>query len=203
MKPDDPRNPDRLRDVLHRGDPALGDPGLRPDEIQRMRRAILTAEPEPRRAFLAPAWVTAAATLILAAAFWQLRGPAPIVEPPEPRRRPAETVEPSMVTGDAPAPRRPEIAEPRETAPLHPATVRPARASPAAEPPAVLPEVRARAEPPLFSDPAVGEAGLEEEALPRQVQLIAPGGTRILWVLHSEPISTHEAAPPRPEEKTE
>ena len=58
---------DDLRSILRKGDPAAGEPGLTPEEFQGMRRAVLSAVPEPRRrGWLVPAMVTAAA-LILAA----------------------------------------------------------------------------------------------------------------------------------------
>lgn len=73
-----------LKDVLRKGDPAAGDPGLSPEEIQAMRRTVLSAVPEPRRrGWLVP--LTAAAVLILAAvlalSLW--RQPAP--EKPAPQ----------------------------------------------------------------------------------------------------------------------
>ena len=66
---DDPRS------ILRKGDPAAGEPGMTPEEVQGMRRTVLSAVPEPRRrGWLVPAMVTAAAALILAVALilWQL-----------------------------------------------------------------------------------------------------------------------------------
>src|SRR5688572_32383391 len=40
---------DELRSILRKGDPAAGDSGLTPEEVQGMRRTVLSAVPEFRR----------------------------------------------------------------------------------------------------------------------------------------------------------
>src|SRR5688500_2072177 len=67
---------DELRSILRKGDPAAGDPGLTPDEVQVMRRTVLSAVPEPRRrGWLVPAMVTAAALILAAVIALSLRQP--------------------------------------------------------------------------------------------------------------------------------
>jgi len=166
-----------LRRILLKGDPAAGDSGLHPEEVRAMRRAVLTAAPEPRRRFLpvpvAAGLIVALGLVALTVLWWrpvELPAPAreperiavvtappvsepvaPAVAPPVPEPVPEKTAEP-MVARKPVRPRQP--------------LVRPAPApSPEPEPPIVL----AQAEPET-----------------RQVQFSTPGGTRIIWVLSSE-----------------
>ena len=74
---------DELRQRLRRGDPAADGSEPRPDEIARMRRAVLAAAEEaPRRLVWVPALV-AAAVLLVAVAGWVLvrgsRAPEPVL----------------------------------------------------------------------------------------------------------------------------
>ena len=160
---------DRLRDVLREGDPAAGDPGLSPEEVQSMRRTVLSAVPEPRRrGWLVPALATAAA-LILAAVLvlWQT---APGT-PPEPG---------------------PVVAAPVTPAPT-PEPVRPAPA-PQPEPPVRIAEEKPEEQPePLAAAPAIPVVPEQQAVLPaasaapeeqRQIQFSTPGGTRVIWMLN-------------------
>ncbi|MEA2560876.1 MAG: hypothetical protein QOH06_2380 [Acidobacteriota bacterium] len=144
---------DDLRSILRKGDPAAGNPGLTPEEVQGMRRTVLSAVPEPRRrGWLVPAMVTAAALVlaaVIALSLWQpVRPPLPlagegvvVVEktPPQPSPAPQE--------------REPEKKPLRRRAP---------------EP---APVVVAQAESP------------EAPHGSTQIQFSTPGGTRIIWVL--------------------
>jgi len=160
-------NDERLRQILRQGDPAGGDEGLTPDEARAMRRTVLTAIPERKRRLLPVfALAGAAATAVLIAV---------LLLRPEPARPPAP---PRIAT--APAPPRPPIAQlPAQPAPRppqeeergpvhrhrHPYHRRPAAPAP--------PEVH---------DTVASLTTAEPE---RQVQLTAPGGTRIIWILKS------------------
>lgn len=161
-----------LKDVLRKGDPAAGDPGLSPEEVRAMRRTVLSAVPEPRRrGWLVP--VVTAAALILAAvlglSLWH--------QPAQPTRlaeeRRAEVPSPAQrgrvgEGSSSPAPKGPlPFPPPRQGAgegASHPARdVKVARVHPR---PAPKPE------------PAV--AVVETQ----QIQFSTPGGTRVIWVLN-------------------
>jgi hypothetical protein len=219
-----PREP--WRTALREGDPARRAPNLDAQEIERMRRAVLAAAPEPRRRFvLTPVWgaALAAAALILAMGvgrpLWdRLRvdvvaeGPRAVspVSPPAstPRVRPDRPIPPAPAVSPAPPAATPSARPvarpvPRPRTP-EPETVPAQTVEPA---PDFAPG------PDLLEDPASGEA-LDSAALatetddtaadlPRQVQFSTPGGTRIIWVLAAEDHPTAEAAPSRPEEKSE
>ncbi|MFL6198520.1 MAG: hypothetical protein ACJ76J_05065 [Thermoanaerobaculia bacterium] len=160
-------NDEKLREILRQGDPAAGDPGLTPEEVQGMRRAVLSAVPEPRRrGWLVPALATAAALIVAAVIAVSLWPSSPkevvAVRPPLP------------LAGEG---RGEGSVQPEKTPPL------PSPAAQEREPPArprkkkivhhePEPVVVAQVEP-----PAAPEA-------PHQIQFSTPGGTRIIWVLH-------------------
>ncbi len=171
---------ERLHTALRRGDPAAGEPDLAPEEVRAMRRAVLSAVPEPRRSIrLVPAFAFAsvlAVAFVVGLAIYRSLGPGPV--PPEPRiaDRPAA---PPPVS----APKPPETSAPPE------ASVRIATATPPAlEPvrPRRLHRAVRRFDPapliPSAPDRPVEESHTEEP-LTRQVQFDTPGGTRIIWML--------------------
>jgi len=154
---------DDLRSILRKGDPAAGEPGLTPEEVQGMRRTVLSAVPEPRRrGWLVPAMVTAAAlalAAVIALSLWQPvrpplplagegRGEGPVMEAKKPPPQPSPA---SRERGPEPpsAPRKKKVVRPEPE-----------------------PVVLAKAEPP---EPPRGST---------QIQFSTPGGTRIIWVLH-------------------
>lgn len=159
---------DRLRDLLREGDPAAGDPGMSPEEVQAMRRTVLSAVPEPRRrGWLVPVLATAAA-LILAAVvvLWRMAPEAPgTPETPEPGPVMAAPVAPVPV----PEPIRPEPAP-----------------QPAPEPPVRVAEEKPEEQPePLAAAPAEQQAVLPDAPEgQRQIQFSTPGGTRVIWMLN-------------------
>jgi hypothetical protein len=154
-------NDERLRQRLREGDPATGENGLNPGEIHAMRRAVLTAAPEPRRRLLPALALAAAAAAALLIALFALR-PASVQPPAPPRIAAVPALQPSPIRTELPARgekkkksiqrRRHLRAAPQETATL-------AALDPAGTPP--------------------------EEPGIRQIQFSTPGGTRIIWTLTS------------------
>jgi hypothetical protein len=157
-----------LKDVLRKGDPAAGDPGLSPEEIQAMRRTVLAAVPEcrrhGRRGWLIPI-IAATAVLVLAAvlalSLWQTAPvevarqvvpsppwpPSPASPPPSPGEGGTEKPSPS-----------PKIERVGRRRPLH-----------------------------RNGGEGRGEGGRDQIAQlepPRQIQFSTPGGTRVIWMLH-------------------
>jgi len=172
-------NDERLRDVLRGADPATGEPGLAPEEVQAMRRAVLTAVPEPRRRWIP---ITALAGSALAALLLAVLLLMPNSEgPAAPPRQPARVVEkPRPVPAPVPAPVEPivvaeEPEKPRQTrTPLRKPAPRPAPVAIAATTQEATPEL----------PPVQPEATIAAET--RQIQFSTPGGTRIIWVLTSD-----------------
>lgn len=158
---------DRLRDLLREGDPAAGDPGLSPEEVQAMRRTVLSAVPEPRRrGWLVPALATAAA-LILAAVLVLWRTAPEVPDTPKPGPVVAAPVTPAPVPEPvlpAPAP------QPEPEPPVRIAAEKPEERP---EPPAATPA--------LPEQQAVLPAAPEGQ---RQIQFSTPGGTRVIWMLN-------------------
>ncbi len=166
---------ERLGETLRQGDPASGETGLAPVEIQAMRRAVLSAVsetvPEPRRSFrLAPAFAAGAVavlSLVVALSLWRMHGPEPgrpvspaVPAPAVPSPVPSPVQSPDVVAVISPPP------------PVH--TVRRRERTRVKE---------MRAVPPAVPSPDP-ETEPEEATVPmRQVQFSAPGGTRIIWLL--------------------
>lgn len=161
-------NDERIRQRLREGDPATGEGGLNLEEIHAMRRAVLTAVPEPRRRLLPALALAGAAAASLLIAFFALR-PGPVPPPAPPR---VAAVPPPRTTPPAPAPR---ISPPPRTEP-------PAREEKKRRP-------AHRRHLPAAPRETVTLAALEpagnppEEPGVRQVQFSTPGGTRIIWML--------------------
>ena len=159
-------NEERLRQYLRKGDPATGENGLNPGEIHAMRRAVLTAAPEPRRRLL-PALALAGATAALIAVFVLRPASVPPPAPPRiaavpPRPAPPQRISPPPRTEP---PAREEKEETRKKPPhrrRHPRTT--------AQETATLAALESAGNPP-------------EEPGIRQVQFSTPGGTRIIWML--------------------
>ena len=168
---------EELRSILRKGDPAAGDPGMTPEEIQAMRRAVLAAVPErKRRGWLVPV-LAGAAALIVAAVIAVSLWPAPSKE--------VVAVRPPAVR-----PPLPLAGEGRGEGP-----VVQAEKTPPHRPSAGLPASREREPPPtprkkrvVHHEPEpVVVAQVEPSATPEathQIQFSTPGGTRIIWVLH-------------------
>lgn len=156
---------DELRSILRKGDPAAGEPGLSPEEIQGMRRTVLSAVPEPRRrGWLVPVLAGAAALIVAVVIFLWLTPSKEVVavRPPLPLagegRGEGSVVAKTTPPLPSPAPQEREPPPtPRKKKVVH------------HEP---EPVVVARVEPPATP------------AAPHQIQFSTPGGTRIIWVLH-------------------
>jgi hypothetical protein len=171
----------RLRELLQKGDPAAGEPGLSTEEVQAMRRTVLNAVPERRRFALIPSLATGAAValaVLLAVVLW--RGGEPQgIRPPEEKvaARPA---------APPPLPEPPAAPEPRPAEEPEPVTepVRKRQAAPriTPPPPPVLPEPEPLTELASVSEPSLPEPG-PEEPRGRHVEFSTPGGTRVIWVL--------------------
>ena len=172
-------NDERLRDVLRGADPAAGEPGLAPEEVQAMRRAVLTAVPEPRRRWIPFAALagSALAALLLAVLLLMPDSEGPAAPPHQPAR---VAEKPRPAPQSVPAPVEPVVAEkptPRET--------RTPRKRPAPEPaPMAIAEAAPEATPELPPIEPEVEATIAAET--RQIQFSTPGGTRIIWVLTSD-----------------
>lgn len=163
-------NPLNLQDRLREGDPAAGE-ALTPEEVRTMRRAVLTAAPEPRRwSVLVPLMAGAAAMLavLVALALWRARTEPVVEAPPVVAVAPPVRLPQPPVVEETPDPAPPPVPVEREV----PKPVR--RPEPVPEVP-VLPEATDT----LASAPA-------EEPGSRQIQFSTPGGTRIIWVLTSD-----------------
>ena len=162
---------DELRSVLRKGDPAAGEPGLTPEEVQGMRRVVLSAVPEPRRrGWLVPVMAGAAALILAAVIALSLWQPEPLqeaVRPPLPLagegRGEGSVVQPEK-TPPLPSP----AAQEREPPPA-PEKKKRVRRAPKPEPVVV-----AQVEPPVVPEAPHG---------PTQIQFSTSGGTRIIWVL--------------------
>jgi len=165
-------NDERLRQRLREGDPATGENGLNPGEIHAMRRAVLTAAPEPRRRLLPAFALAGAAAAAIVIALFAL-GPDPVQPPAPPRiaavpaQPPAPTAlrQPSATRTEPPTPNE-EKKEKKRPIPRR----RHLRAAP--EETATLAALDPAGNPP-------------EEPGIRQIQFSAPGGTRIIWTLTS------------------
>ena len=153
---------EKLREILRKGDPAAGDPGLSPEEIQGMRRAVLAAVPEPRRrGWLVPAMVGAAA-LILAVALILWRPESEVVEavrPPLPLAGEGRGEGP-VVQAEKKTPPRPSPA--------------PQEREPPPSPKKKKKTVRRAPEPVVVA---------QAELPSTQIQFSTPGGTRVIWML--------------------
>lgn len=170
-------NDERLRGLLREGDPAAGDPGLAPEEIRAMRRAVLTAIPEPRRRWIPIAALAGSvlAALLLAVLLLSPDSEGPAAPPRQPARmaeKPRSAPEPAPVRPPAPEPVVEEPERPRETR-------EPRKRQPKTETAPVIAE-----ETPAPS-PVEPEA-VATVAETRQIQFSTPGGTRIIWVLTSD-----------------
>lgn len=161
---------DRLRRLLRQADPAARTPGLPAADARGIRRRMLDEAERAERRWLAgwlfrPAWAAAAAALVLVVVLvlvWR-SGEAPAPSTPEP---PVQTV---ATPREPSSPETPTPATEPEDSPREPRA----------------PEPRlARAEPAGASS---SETASNQRSR-RQVQMEAPGGTRIVWVL--DPDST-------------
>jgi len=156
-------NDERLRQILRQGDPAGGDGGLTPEEARAMRRTVLTAVPERRRRLLPLlALAGAMATAVLIAVL--LLRPEPAKAPaPRIATAPAPPAPPAVQTRAEPAPPAQKAEDQRPVHHRHQHHHR-------------------RPTVPIAQDAL---ASLETAEPERQVQLTAPGGTRIIWILKS------------------
>ena len=158
---------EKLREILRKGDPAGGDPGMTPEEVREMRRVVLSAVPErKRRGWLLPVMAGAAALIlaaVIALSLWQPEPPEEAVRPPLPRAGEGRG-EGAVVVEKKTPPHRPSAGLPapqeREPPPAPKRKKKTVRREPA-------PIVVAQAEPPST-----------------QIQFSTPGGTRIIWVLN-------------------
>jgi hypothetical protein len=202
---------DRLRELLRDTDPARGVPELGEGETAWLRQRVLRAARERRAPLPRRAWVLAGAAALLALAIGLLQ--TTVVDrpgaPPAPPRAPAraersphqgpsstrrgadgQLAPPSLQAASATA-SEPHSARPATdatpTAELaargaHEVAAAASRPQPSAKPPA-------RRHPRATGDgaerePAIAQAAVEHH--PYQLQLTAPGGTRIVWVLAAD-----------------
>jgi hypothetical protein len=171
-------NDERSNDLnrrLRAGDPFAGESGLTPEEVRAMRRAVLTAQPEPRRRLLpalAMAGAAAAALLIAVLAFRPGPGASPQPQPAPQRAAVAvpEAARP-VVVAEQPRPAvTTEMSEkPTETRRAH---LRRHRRPSAAETPS-----------PDTALAALHPAAPDDGTAIREIQFSTPGGTRIIWTL--------------------
>ena len=158
---------EKLREILRKGDPAGGDPGMTPEEVREMRRVVLSAVPErKRRGWLLPVMAGAAALIlaaVIALSLWQPEPQEEAVRPPLPRAGEGRG-EGAVVVEKKTPPHRPSAGLPapqeREPPPAPKRKKKTVRREPA-------PIVVAQAESPST-----------------QIQFSTPGGTRIIWVLN-------------------
>lgn len=156
---------DELRSILRKGDPAAGDPGLTPEEVQAMRRTVLSAVPEPRRrGWLVPAMATAALILaaVIALSLWPTPKEEVVAVRPPAIRPPLPLAEEGR--GEGPV-------QPEKTPPHRPSAGRPA---PQEREPPPSPQVQEEPEPIVLA---------QAETPSTQIQFSTPGGTRVIWVL--------------------
>jgi hypothetical protein len=156
--------PDRLRHVLRQGDPAAQEPGLTQDEVHTMRRAVLTATPEPRRQFTWFPLVATGSAALLALALAVYLGPwhrPPAIGTPAPVR--VAAVPTPMATPSVP--QAPELVPVKISRPMHRRPVRVHKLSP----------IRQNDAPMLVASLPV-----------REIQFSTPGGTRVIWELSTE-----------------
>jgi hypothetical protein len=161
-------NDERLRQILRQGDPAGGDGGLTPDEARAMRRTVLAAVPERKRRLL-PIFALAGAmatAVLIAVLLWK---PEPVKAPVPPRIAAAPPVA-RVPVQPVPQP-PPQEREERRPAQRHPSQHRHRRPAPPAAP--------------KVNDTLASLETVPAETTERQVQLTAPGGTRIIWILKS------------------
>ena len=148
------RKDDELHELLRRGDPAADGSEPRPDEIARMRRAVLAAAETPRRRHVVWAPALAAATVLLVAVTgWMLQ-----------RERTGNPAPPEVATTVPELPESPEAVDERPEDVDTPAEVATTLS------PAVV-TVASSHKPTRVSDSA------------RTVRFTTAGGTRIVWVL--------------------
>ncbi|MEO6193849.1 MAG: hypothetical protein ABIS20_12625 [Thermoanaerobaculia bacterium] len=161
-------NDERIRQRLREGDPVTGESGLTPGEVRAMRRAVLTAAPEPRRRLLPMLALAGAATAAVLIALFALRPGS--VQPPAPARVAAVPARP-------PEPQAPRIS----ASPVAPPSRGENKQRPAHR------RRHLRAAPPETATLATLEptGNPPEEPGARQIQFSTPGGTRIIWTLTS------------------
>lgn len=183
---------ERLRAVLRQGDPAGTEPGLAPEEVRRMRRAILAAPAEtaePRRGgFWLPALATAAAAALILAltlGLWRVHTHSAV--------RPLETGRQAVAVPEPAIPE--EMAAPPAAVPAPPTDHLPAQAPrrprprrPALEPARLASAPEASPIPDVEPDSFLAPDEPPAEPPLRQVQLEAPGGTRVIWMLSTESV---------------
>jgi hypothetical protein len=170
-----------LREALRRGDPAAEEAGLTPEEIQAMRRTVLSAVPPPRERFrLVPAFVTAAAVIlsfVVILSLWRTQEHPPAPHPPTPSPIPS----PRPGEGE----KNRDLSLAREGAPLSRRTGGDGRGDGGEG--AVRPHRPARASVLAQRRPAVHPRSVPPEETAdtptRQVQFSTPGGTRVIWML--------------------
>ena len=150
---------ERVRALFQEGDPAAGDPGLSLDEVQAMRRTVLTAVPEPqRRGWLVPALAGAAVVLAVLIVFnMPQMGTVEVASKPS-----------------RPLPRT--AANQRVVVPLSQGAERGGgrgdRGVGHRQPPPAPPDPE-----PRDPEPVIAEGS-------QQIQFSTPGGTRVIWMLN-------------------
>jgi hypothetical protein len=167
---------ERLRRLLRDSDPAGGETGLTTEEVQPIRRKVLTAAPETRRHWLqSPALAGAALAALILAVAWAMWPSRPDMNVRATAGVPSGTqqalVVPPGTTAGSPAASAPggEGVVAEKSAAPPPGENRPRR-------------IRKPTRAPTSPEPDQVAAQVEE----RQIQFSTPGGTRVIWILTSE-----------------
>jgi hypothetical protein len=192
------RTDPHLRRHLRAGDPAAGAPRPSPGEMERLRSSVLEAASQGRRQRAFSWWLpvpVALALVALGVAWLGLgtgsRGPGEAtqrtaVEPPPPTQREVGSTgveaAPEEVVTTPPDPKPTGLLEIPEELPTRVATADP-------EPPEGR---RGEAHPEVaVAGPRETSGSAPDAALPapghRRLDLTAPGGTRLVWVLTEDP----------------
>lgn len=167
---------EQLRRLLRQADPADGETELTTEERREMRRAVLTAAPEPRRRFALSPALAGAAVAVLAAIVVLVLWPDQEHPASQPSRQPTRL---AAAPSHPPAPRALPATEPS------PSTHQPAvqrKVSGAAHEKRSVRKHRAAPPPPETTTTMMAEV----EPRTRQIQFSTPGGTRVLWILTSD-----------------
>lgn len=203
----------RLRRLLREADPAYGAPELDAAEVARLRRTVLGAtEREPRSWLPWPAaslaFAAALAAVVVGLALWRSDlawKPAPgenraatslaaqtpstlHTEEPSPAREvspTSETRSTMAATGTTGRPPAPTAAARVDVETIHRSRTNEAMRSSRRSPPRAIDSTTATPTDPAPAETVAAAQPASEPPQPYQLQLTAPGGTRIVWLLTS------------------
>jgi hypothetical protein len=173
---------ERLRRLLRETDLAQTESGLTLEEIHEMRRAVLTAIPEPRRRFALLPGLAGAAMVALAVIAVLMMWPRSESTTPPPSAPPRIAVEEPATEGKRTDTRK-EVDRPDPRPSLK------ARATDGSPSGTTKALVVAGPAGDTVDSPAASAPGEqiavsnESETETRQIQFDTPGGTRVIWIL--------------------